>query len=183
MTNLAEKNPLVAKEFLEKIASPDILKSGIEAIMRPWAKSNPSDAISFFEKHQELLGARKETAISQIANGWAFKNPAKALKWAAGLEDAALRETAIRGAETTWAQNDPAAAAEAGVLEQAADWISHDPKAAETWIKSLQPHRQIKGASLQLSAHHCQRILRPVALPCHSRQSPMPHHIPDGLLK
>jgi hypothetical protein len=143
ISNWAEKDPLLAKEFLGKIENPAILKNGVEAIMRPWAKSNPGEAFSFFEKHQELFGIQKDLVVREIASGWALKDRAQALEWAATFEDPKLTGSVIGTINAVWSQHDPAAAAEAGVLTHAGDWILRDAAAAQSWIKSLEPHKQI----------------------------------------
>ncbi|MFT6861479.1 MAG: hypothetical protein ACJAVK_000031 [Akkermansiaceae bacterium] len=99
----------------------------------PDTSSNSTRTITKKTSTSRDLSRQLNTIASLISN-WAKKDPD-------------LKEYAKGTIEATGSQSDPASAAEARVLSHAGDWILHDSEAAERWLKSRGPHKQISASN------------------------------------
>jgi hypothetical protein len=115
---------------------------------------------------REVAGAEttdRETAAAHLARQWADRAPQAAQAWALTLPDPAQRRAALDALFTTWAEAEPATAAEAArtlperepgrirlIDRVLTHWAASDPAAALDWLQTLPAPAEREAAAATL---------------------------------
>jgi hypothetical protein len=145
---LAERLPVgqraaATAEIFENWASLDPAQAAVRARFLTGPARDPL----------EVAGAEttdREIAVAHLSRLWADRNPRDAQAWALTLPDAPLRRAAFDALFTTWAEKEPAAAAQAlralppgeplrtrCIVRVVSHWAASDAAAALDWLQTL----------------------------------------------
>lgn len=145
----AETAPVQAMEFANKLGFRSMMEKG--TILQTWSSMNPEAAAAYYNENRNIMNDR---SAGIIAGEWARLNPEAALEWSKNLTGR-NRENALRSLFSSFADTDPAAAAQraASLSEEelsgsnvygtiAAQWAKKDWAAAEAWLSTLPADQQ-----------------------------------------
>jgi hypothetical protein len=131
--NLAYRDPEKALSWLETL-NPDDRQAAAERMVGSFGWSDPEKAASLAANLMPTKNAIE--GISDLARGWATRDPAAALKWAAGLETEVMRKDASARVLQTWADSAPdKAAAASGEIADADTRRQSRSAIAEAWAR------------------------------------------------
>jgi hypothetical protein len=172
----AQNDPKAAADWIQQNASGLTLKQAMVLLMDPLSKVDPSLAADYLAK-MPMPGIGSDlTSLPLIAQNWAAVDPQADLVWLKSLGNSNLGtlykpdiSKAAIDALTTWADNDPDAAAAYVESLGAQDpqfykWIATvaasramaDPVAAAAWLQSLPDfatrHEAVNNVASQLAA-------------------------------
>jgi hypothetical protein len=116
---------------------------------------------------------RSGDLIARATGVWAAKAPADAVAWAKEIPNPVLREQAFASASISWADSDPAAAAEfaatslsfgktqdravMGIVQR---WAARDAEAAADWVKRF-PDGELREETKNLLEDTLRRLVQP----------------------
>lgn len=106
-----QTDPPAAMNWLAALPDPDARNAGLGSALRAWALHDSYGASTWLSA--QPAGKLRDTASLSLIEQLKTTEPASAWKWASAISDGALRQTTCSDTFSTWAQNDPAAAAEA----------------------------------------------------------------------
>lgn len=122
---------------------PEGMRAGaLEGVLGSMAAENPTGAAKI--ALEMPAGDDRNRLLGQLAEGWAGRNPAEAMKWAASLPDAD-RADATKRALSGWSMQDPKGAAawidglpaekkDENLNSVASRWAWSQPSEAATWL-------------------------------------------------
>jgi hypothetical protein len=159
----ASKNPEAAAQWAQRFASDDFASRTIEVIGARWAQGDPLAAVGWLESlptgNAQMAGlrnvfgdwedrdpaaageyllampqsAKRDSAISGFATGYAWQNPQLAIAWAQDIADPTLRQNSLIRSGQAFFTRDP---------EGARAWLASSGLPEDTQLQITRPNNR-----------------------------------------
>lgn len=135
--------------WIDEIKSPSIKESVLKNALQNQRYYGMDQEIFSKLFTQQQPTSQSPDDASNIASGWAYQDPDKAVAWADKIENVESRKKALAAAVGTWAYKDPQATADYVTAMAPGDardeafttlvnsWMGADPKGAQAWANGF----------------------------------------------